>query len=302
MNNNKDKQPLVSVLMPVYNARAYVSDAIESILNQTYSNFELIIVDDASTDGSWEIISEYKKKHPFTIRTKRLRKNRNGGGDVAGNIAFSEARGEYVARMDADDISYPNRLEKQVNYMQKHPSCMVLGSQAVVIDENGRVVGKKVVAKSHGKIYKEYFEFHPMIHPTLMIRRAMVKGNNLYDLRWQTNNDYLTFFKYLTMGKRFKNLNEPVLYYRIHGKNDSLSGIKKKFINSLKTRWVAVTEFGYKPSVKSIGTLLMQLVAFVVLPEKILYQIYLLTKKIVTPIEFVQNLIPFEWLRLQSST
>ena len=156
------------------------------------------------------------------------------------------------------------------------------------------------MAKNHKDIYKDYFEFHPMIHPTLMIRRSMVKGNNLYDLRWQTNNDYLTFFKYLTKGKKFKNLNEPVLYYRIHGENDSLSGIKRKFINSLKTRYVAVTEFGYKPSAKSIGTLLMQLVVFAILPEKILYQIYLLTKKIVTPIEFVQNLIPFEWSRLHS--
>jgi len=298
--NNKKNKPLVSVLMPVYNVQTYVSEAIESILRQTYKNYELIIVDDASTDDSWKIISEYKKKYPNKIIAKRLGKNRNAGGDIAGNMAFKISKGEYVARMDADDIAFPARFEKQVAYLQTHPKCMVLGSQAVVIDSNGEQIGKKRVPVSHGEIYEEYFKFHPMIHPTLMIRRSMVEGKDLYDLRWLTNNDYLTFFGYLTDGKIFRNLGESLLYYRIHGKNDSLSGIKKKFINSLKTRWVAVTEFGYKPSVQAVMTLFIQTGAFIVLPEMMLYQIYLLVKKIITPIELVKNLTPFEWSRLES--
>lgn len=94
--------------MPVYNAGSFLVEAIESILNQTYKNYEFIIVDDGSTDNSWEIIERYKSKYPRLIKTYRLTKNTNADGNGAVNAVLPYAKGEYIARMDADDCAHPS--------------------------------------------------------------------------------------------------------------------------------------------------------------------------------------------------
>lgn len=208
--------PFVSVILPVFNAEQYVAEAIDSILTQTYKNFELIVVDDASQDSSWKIISRYQKQYPTKIKAIRLKKNRNKGGDEAGNVAYQYAQGELIARMDADDIANTQRLEKQVSYMVKHPNCGVLGTSAVVIDANGTIMGDKKVLTKHQDIYDGYFTFHPMIHPTLMVRRsALPVSKNLYTILFPKNNDYLTFFSLINQNVKFANLSEPLLKYRI---------------------------------------------------------------------------------------
>ncbi len=118
-NKNKNQNPLVSVIMPVYNAGNFLMEAIESILNQTYQNFEFIIVDDASTDNSWKIIQKYAKKYPKKIKAFQLKKTLNRGGDACANFALKKAKGKYIARMDADDIAHPKRLEKEVDFLEK---------------------------------------------------------------------------------------------------------------------------------------------------------------------------------------
>ena len=280
----KNAKPLVSVIMPVYNAGSFLHEAIGSILSQTYRNFELIVIDDASTDNSWKIISQYKKQYPRKIKAIRLKRNLNKGGDAAGNVGIELAKGEFIARMDADDISVPIRLEKQVKYMQENPKCSVLGSNAYVIDRNGRPVGEKKVPLEHDKIYDEYFVFHPMIHPSVMIRRSsLVNLGTLYDLPLDANNDYLTFFKMISGGYRFANLEDKLVHYRIHGKNDSLTHTKKKFVNSLKIRFLAVTKFGYRPSFKGVVKLFGQALLVLSLPERVIVPLYLLMRGISKP-------------------
>lgn len=135
--------PLVSIIMPVYNAGLFLVEAIESIINQTYENWELIIIDDASTDNSWKIIKRFKNQYPKKIKVIRLKKNLNKGGDVCANIGFQKAKGRFIARMDSDDISHSNRLEKQVKFLLNNPDIFMLGSQAWVIDKNGEIIGEK---------------------------------------------------------------------------------------------------------------------------------------------------------------
>lgn len=279
----KKKQPLVSVVMPVYNAGDFLVEAIESILNQTYKNVEFIIVDDASTDNSWTIIQKYKKLYPKIIKSIRMDQNLNRGGDVCANEGLKIARGKYVARMDADDIAHLERLEKQVTFLQAHPKTFLVGSNAEVINKNGKIIGEKREPQTPKAIYDAYFGFHPLIHPSCMYRKMIGKKPFMYVIRYSANNDYYTFFRLMCKGRKFANMHEKLLYYRIHGNNATFVNLKEKFLNSTKIRLAMIRECGYKPTAKDILQLCLQSIVVTVLPEKALTYIYLLAKGIVKP-------------------
>lgn len=277
-------KPLVSVILPTYNASQYLAEAIESILVQSFRNFELIIVDDASTDSSWEIINRYQGRYPDKIKSIRLKKNLNKGGDEAGNIAFQHAKGKFVARMDADDIAHPLRLENQVNFLKNNPQVGVFGSSAIVIDSAGREIGLKKVLASHQEIYANYFTFHPMIHPSLMMRRSILNNpDQLYQILYPANNDYLTFFSYINQGVEFANLSEPLLYYRMHGSNDSLNNVKQTFKNTMQIRLFILKKYNYQPSLLSWIKCGLQLILILLLPEIVVFNLYLLIRGIYQP-------------------
>lgn len=286
---NTMSRPLVSVIMPVYNAGGYLVPAIESILNQTYENIELIIVDDASIDGSGQVLSKYAKKYPKRIKLITLEKNVNKGGDVAGNIGYVEAKGKYVARMDADDIARVDRIEKQVMYLEEYQYVDVLGSCATVIDSEGKTLGDKIVPSTHEQIYSEFFVYHPIIHPTVMVRKSAIRRKRLYKLDYMANNDYLTFIQLISRGKRFANLPDKLLQYRMHENNDSLTGVKKNFINSLKIRARAVKEYGYKPNAVGVAKLMGQVLVVVLLPEKVIVSLYMIMRGIKKPVDYLRT-------------
>lgn len=264
--------------MPVYNTAEFVTDAIESILSQTYRNFELIVVDDGSTDNTPEILRSYKRRYPKAICLITLKKNI--GDSQATNIGFRVARGEFIARMDADDISHPERLVRQIEYMLKHPGVIMLGTQAEIINENGEKIGEKIFPTKHINIYKDYAIYHPMLHPSCLFRKALLPNKEfLYDTGYKPNDDYYTFFKLLNHGK-FTNLPEKLLYYRIHSKNISLQNLKKRFYNTLKIRIMAIAKLGYKPSAKGLLAMLVQLVLVSFVPERALLVLYVLIKRI----------------------
>lgn len=274
----KNKKPLVSVVMPVYNAGEFLSEAIESILSQTYKNFKLVIINDNSTDSTPEILRGYKSRYPKIIRLITLK--RNIGDSQAANIGFRVARGEFVARMDADDISHPERIAKQVEFMLKHPEIIMLGTQAEIISENGEKIGEKIFPTRHKDIYNNYAIYHPMLHPSCLFRRKLLPNKNfLYESGYKPNDDYYTFFKLLNYG-RFANLPEKLLYYRIHSKNISLQNLKKRFYNTVKIRVIAIIKLGYKPSIKCLLAMLVQLVLVSVMQEKTFLALYMLIKRI----------------------
>lgn len=266
---------MVSVIMPVYNAGQFLSAAIESIVNQTFHDFEFIIVDDASTDNSWQIIKSYQKKHPGLIRPVKLRINRNNGGDACANQGYKIARGEYIARMDADDIAHPQRLEKQIDFMKKNQDIILCGTQAYVIDRDNRITGQKCEPTEDSEIRKNYFIFHPIIHPTVMIRKSMLpKRSYLYKICFNANNDLLTFFELLNCGK-FANLPEKLLFYRIHGKNDSLINPKGRFLNTLRIRLYAWKSLNYRPTVSGIFMNIAQTLIMIIMPSDFVTRLYM---------------------------
>jgi len=264
--------------MPVWNGQEFLAEAIESILSQTYRKFELLVADDASQDDSYQIAKAYAKKYPNRVKVFHLRKQTNEAGNGAVNAVLKHARGEYIARMDADDVAHPKRLEKQVAYMEGHPKVMVLGTQARVIDGQGKVTGQKVYPTRHEEIVKAYAVVHPMIHPSVMVRRSMLPDKNrLYQMKFGINDDYYTFFGLQKIG-RFANLPQKLLDYRVHGKNASLVQLKKRYKNISNIRKAAVADFGYKMNWKAKGVVMVQGVIVAMLPELVLTQMYLMMR------------------------
>lgn len=293
MKTTKQNQPLVSIVMPVYNAQKYLAQAIESVVKQTYRNYELIIVDDCSTDSSWNIIQKFQKRYSQKIKARRLKVNANAAGNAAVNIVFPKLKGKYIARMDADDISEPTRIEKQVAFLEKNPDVILVGTQSHIIDENGDKIGNKIFPVTPDKIYREYFTFHPILHPSVMIRKSLVPQKEyLYENLYGINDDYYTFFRLLQYGK-FYNIDEQLVHYRMHKTNTSLQKPKQKFITSLVIRFEAVRLFKYRPGLKALLTVPIQAVIVLLLPEKYIVPFYFLIRGITSPKNILRSKISF---------
>jgi glycosyltransferase involved in cell wall biosynthesis len=163
--------PSISVLMPVYNGQPFLRDSIESVLKQTFTDFEFIIIDDGSIDNTVDIIQEYAAKDK---RIRLVRNPRNMGLIETLTIGNRYCTGEYIARMDADDISLPDRFERQYVYMQSHPEIDVLGSNSAFIDENGTLLDHVLIEPSDPvRVWLQMF-FRCSIHHTTVFARSEV--------------------------------------------------------------------------------------------------------------------------------
>lgn len=274
------KKPVVSVIMPVRNGEKFVAEAIDSILNQTYQDFEMFIINDDSTDGTKAIIEAYQNRFPDKIKLINL-KNRHGAFGSA-NLAMKKISGEFIAPMDSDDVSHPERFEKEVGLLLSNPEVIVVGSWARVIDSKSRVIGEKVFETDHNEIYASFFNVHPIVHPSCMIRRSMLpQKNRLYQDKFGVNDDYFTLFTLLGLGK-FANIPEYLLNYRVHLENSSLQRLKSKFFNTVKIRFTIIRHFGYKPSLASILEFIMQMLVITLIPEVVFQKLYFYVKGINT--------------------
>lgn len=272
--------------MPIYNGSKYMAEAIDSILNQTYKNFEFIAVNDNSTDSTWEILKSYKKRYP-KIRIINL--TSQNGPFKAVNKAIRYVKGEFIAPMDSDDISHPKRLEKEVEFMLSHQDAIVIGTYTRIIDSYGNIIGKKTFATKNNDIYRQFFEVHPIVHPSSMVRRSLLPNKNiLYEIKFGINDDYYTFYRLLKYGK-FANIPEFLFYYRIHLNNNSLQGTKGKFLNSVKIRILALIKMGYVPSPVSAIKFLAQLAIVPLVPEKQLLTLYLVIMGFYKPADFASK-------------
>ncbi len=283
------KQPLVSIIMPTYNCKRYIRDAIESMLHQTYSNFELIIVDDHSTDKTAKIIKKYAKRFSPFIRAVFFKKHL--GDNATANRGFLYAKGQFIARMDADDIAHPERLEKQVAFLVEHPEIFVLGTQGYIIDATNTLIGEKRFPTTHRDIYKKFGIYNPMLHPSCMFRRSLLPNKKrLYEATNTIHDDYYTFFSYLRHGQ-FANLPEKLLYYRIHGKNYSLRNPKKRFVAIQKIRMKAIQTLSYKMSFSAKLTNIVQTFLVTILPEKAIVPLYMFLQGMYSPWQILKKRI-----------
>lgn len=207
--------PVISVLMPAYNVEQFIGASIESILNQTFTDFEFIIINDGSKDSTAKIVEKYAKQDK---RIRFINNKKNKGLIAVLNEGLNLARGKYIARMDSDDISYPERFAKQIKYMEKHPECGVLGTAA-----------QNFGADDHA-YYNPYevtvfdlFRGVPFYHPSVMFRKEVLDKYHLrYDPDYYLVEDYELWTRLLTITK-MNNLQEILLNYRVHPKSVSVS-------------------------------------------------------------------------------
>lgn len=287
MTKTQNDNPVVSVVMPVYNGETFIGEAIESILSQTYQNYELLIVNDSSTDSTGKIIEYYQKLYPQKIKTFNIREK--GGAFAAINSVLKKCEGKFIALMDSDDISLPDRLRNQVRLLENNPEVIVTGTQAIVINKNGKEIGKKKAPQEDQQIKTEFAFSHPMIHPSCIIRKSLLPNKEcIYENKYGVNDDYYTFFKLLNFGK-FANTDEVLYEYRIHSDNSSLKNLKRTLFNTIRIRLDARKSFHYQLPVSAFLSMLALQITLNLIPEKFILNFYLLIRGIYSPKEILTN-------------
>jgi len=216
--------------MSVHNGEMYLADAVQSVLGQTFSDFEFIIVDDGSTDSTSKILDSYTDPRVVLIKNEH-----NLGLTASLNNGISFVRGKYIARMDADDISLPNRLSLQVEYLEKNESVGVLGSQMDVVDMNGRFSTKYQAPISHDQIAWALIHKRAFAHPTVMIRRSALQRAGGYDQAFRVAQDFELWTR-MVWTTRFANLPQTLVHYRAHSASTSVVNSAMQKLNVEKAR------------------------------------------------------------------
>jgi glycosyltransferase involved in cell wall biosynthesis len=212
---SKDKYPKVSVLIPVFNGQEFVGECIDSILSQTYENFELLVVNDGSTDLTEAIVLSRNDK-----RIRYLKNRRNLGIVKTLNKGLYLSEGKFVARMDADDISLPDRLEKQISYLVDNPDVDILGAGIILNEhesmDNHREVSS-VIKNEHHRV--SLLRSNPLAHPTVVFNRESLLNNKLYyDRESQLAEDYKLWADSSINNLNIESLTDKLLLYRVHEK------------------------------------------------------------------------------------
>jgi len=228
MNNN----PLVSVILSVYNGEKTIVKTIESILSQTFADFELIVIDNGSTDRTYEILQKFSDTDK---RIKLFRNHITCTRSKALNFGILKAAGKYIARIDADDQALPERLARQVDYLEKHPECGVLGSFVKEINESGEIMPRKQNPILWEDIQKDIFKYNPVFHPSVMMRKEVVDASGGYNEDYLDAEDYELFSR-LIETTRFANIPE-MLVVRFFPEKVSPVKMRTQNIEQLKIQW-----------------------------------------------------------------
>jgi glycosyltransferase involved in cell wall biosynthesis len=202
--------PTITVLMPAYNAEKYIGQAIDSVLLQTFTDFELLIINDGSTDGTQTVVNSFNDKRIVLINQPNM------GISGALNIGLKHSRSNFIARFDADDICYPHRLEKQFRFLQENPEYILVGSDVDYILEDGDFLfSEGCIAYSHKEIMDKLYFYCPFFHPSVMYKKesVFIAGNYAEDAH--NFEDYLLWVS-MSRGGKFCNLAEALIKYRLN--------------------------------------------------------------------------------------
>lgn len=210
-------KPKVTVLMTVFNGERYLKDCIDSVLNQTFKDFEFLIIDDCSIDSSRDIIKSYKDKRIFLIENQK-----NLSQVKSLNIGLEEAAGEYLARIDQDDLMMENRLERQLDFLDKRPEIAVAGTWGEVIDENGKVSGRtRMPVRNEEILGSALFCGYFLMHPSVMFRKDLVAASGKYDESLSLAEDFDLWMRLLLKKYKLANIPEFLTKFRYHRKSSS---------------------------------------------------------------------------------
>lgn len=234
-------KPRISVVMPVYNTERYLKEAIDSILEQTYTNFELIAINDGSKDGSAQIIDHYAKIDKRVIAVHQ----ENKGLVATLNRGIEMARGEFIARMDADDVSFPRRFEQQINVFDKNPDVVLVAGGFEIIDEEGEFMYREVVPTSDRDIKRSMLLRNPVAHGSVTFRKDACETVGCYSDAHGPTEDFELWSRLATIGK-FAALEETIFRWRINRKGIS-SNNNRLQIEIMKRHTAALWAVSFPP-------------------------------------------------------
>ncbi|NVM45463.1 MAG: glycosyltransferase [Candidatus Lokiarchaeota archaeon] len=239
--------PFVTVFTPNYNKSKYLPETIESVLQQTYKNFEYIIVDDCSTDDSWDIIRTYASKDerikPYRNEENlKIVKTRNKG------FQFSSKEAKYYAILDSDDVSAPERLEKQVTFLEENPLYGLIGSDIIVINEESKEIGYRKYASSDLEIRKVITRLNPIAQSSVLIRKQAIQEVGYYDEQWNVCQDY-DYWLRIGIDWKLKNFDNPLIKYRLSGTQVKITNLKETIQNTYLIQKKAIKEYNYGDSI-----------------------------------------------------
>jgi hypothetical protein len=226
--------PRVSVVMPVHNGGPYLEAAVDSILGQSFADLEFVIVDDGSTDSTGDVLRRYQT----VDRRVRVVHQEKAGLVASLNRGCGLARAAYLARMDADDIAFPDRLARQVEFLDRHPNVAVVGSAVMRIDASGREIKRNVCPTSHAEIVEALREYTCFTHPSVTLRAAALADVGGYRWAYGPAEDYDLW---LRLSERYKlaNLPDPLLYYRVYPGQISVRQLDQQILSVVGARAAA---------------------------------------------------------------
>ncbi len=230
-----NKTPLVSVVMPNFNGMPHVTTSVQSIINQTYPHWELIICDDGSTDTSYEALTDFAKQNP---QVHVYKNEKNLGNPQTRNRLFSlvSSDAKYIAVLDSDDLAEPTRLETQVRFLENNSDISLVGTAVTIINENGEAQGLRTYPETHREILKKIMVFDPFAQPSVLMRKSSLMLVGLYDEELARCQDYDLFIRFVKAGFTTANLKEPLTKFRIHSNQGKYQNIRKAFMHSFKVR------------------------------------------------------------------
>lgn len=211
-DHDSEKRPLVSVIMPTYNEPPqFLCCAIESIIHQTYTEWELLVLDDSTREETVCAIDSYL----YDSRIRVFREKQRMGFVPALNIGLEKAKGKYIARMDGDDVSLPDRFEKEIDFLERHPKISVVGGQIDIIDENGVTISHRPYPNK-GILLELYSCIRcPLAHPTVMMRRELIDAGYRYNVKLKMSEDLDLWLRILNDKYKIENLDNTLLRYRV---------------------------------------------------------------------------------------
>jgi glycosyltransferase involved in cell wall biosynthesis len=259
-------KPQISMILSTHNNETTIKEAVSSILMQTFRNFEFIIVNDASTDKTLQILKKIKDR-----RIKIISNKKRQGLTKSLNFALKVIKTNIIARMDADDIAHPKRLKTQFDYLQKNPKIALCGSWVELIDGNDQKIKVKKFPTSSVEIKSKILKFNPFIHSSIMFKKSIVKRIGAYNNNFRFAQDYEFLLrvasKFLT-----SNIPRPLLKYRLPSlKSISVKNLKNQEKFALKARLLALTKYNY-PKWQALF-LIKPMISYLI-PAKIKLSIY----------------------------
>lgn len=214
--------PEISVILPAYNVEKWIFQSINSILSQTFKDFELILINDGSYDNTEKIIKSFKDK-----RIKYFKNKKNIGLIKSLNNGIKFSKGKFIARMDGDDICHPDRLKKQINFLKKNPLIDVLGTGILILDSKNKIKKKKIFPQTNNLIKIIMPMYCCICHASVMFKKSLFEEIGFYEENAKHIEDYKLWLKAYENNKIFFNIKELLYYVRIH--KLSSTQINKKY-------------------------------------------------------------------------